>query len=97
MKWVDSISPALERILSLPSGAFRAACEEGLTRLIRGGVGGIVSGIVSGIDVGVRLSGGVNFRQLREIRLIQALAVQASIHGIAVEGNHKIHIARWIG
>jgi hypothetical protein len=57
---------------------------EGLTRLIRDAM--------SGIDPRTRLSGRVNFRQLRKIYFIRAL-----VHCIPIEGNHKIHVARRVG
>ncbi len=52
----------------------------------------LIRGTMRGIDPRTRLSGGVNFRQLRKIYLIRAL-----VHSIPIEGNYKIRVARRIG
>jgi len=58
------------------SGAFRCPFERGLTRLIRGDL--------RRVDVGVGLSGRVNFGQLEKIGSIHPLR-----HDIAVEGQSQ--------
>src|ERR1700691_4054759 len=59
-------------------------CRTGLTRLIRGAS--------RGVDDRMRLSGRVKLCQRSEIRLIHV-----AVHHIAFKGDHKIHVAGWVG